>query len=86
MGADRVAELLAYLRTPGVLGRIELADRLEAVMLQEGLRTAAQARERSDLRIEDTAPRQRITCAARAGNSDVPEDIVADDAAAMPRN
>jgi ATP-dependent helicase/DNAse subunit B len=44
------AELLAYLRTPGVLGRIELADRLEATVLQEGLRTAAQARERSDLR------------------------------------
>jgi ATP-dependent helicase/DNAse subunit B len=44
------AELLAYLRTPGVLARIELADRLEEVVLQEGLRTAAQARERSDLR------------------------------------
>lgn len=44
------AELLAYLRTPGVLTRIELADRLEATVLQEGLRTAAQARERSELR------------------------------------
>jgi ATP-dependent helicase/DNAse subunit B len=44
------AELLAYLRTPGVLARLELADRLEATVLQEGLRTAAQARERSSLR------------------------------------
>lgn len=44
------AELLAYLRTPGVVGRIELVDRLEAVVLQEGLRTAAEARELSDLR------------------------------------
>jgi ATP-dependent helicase/DNAse subunit B len=44
------ADLLSYLRTPGVLTRIELADRLEATVLQEGLRTAAQARERSELR------------------------------------
>lgn len=45
------AELVAYLRTPGVLGRIELADRLEATVMREALHTAAQAREQSDLRL-----------------------------------
>ncbi len=44
-------ELLCYLRTPGVLRQIELADRLEAIVMREGLRTAGQARERSDLRL-----------------------------------
>jgi ATP-dependent helicase/DNAse subunit B len=42
---DAVADdLLAWLRTPGVLQRPELADRLEARARQEGARTAAAAR------------------------------------------
>jgi ATP-dependent helicase/DNAse subunit B len=39
-------DLLAYLRTPGVLQRPEVADGLEAEVRRSGLRTAAQARER----------------------------------------
>jgi ATP-dependent helicase/DNAse subunit B len=40
------SDLLAYLRTPGVLQRPEVADALEAAVRRDGLRTAAQARER----------------------------------------
>ena len=42
----RAADLLAYLRTPGRLQAPEIADGLEADMRREGLRTAAQARQR----------------------------------------
>src|SRR5437764_2215425 len=45
------AELLCYLRTPGVLRQPELADRLEATVMRKGLRTAAEARQQSDLRL-----------------------------------
>jgi RecB family exonuclease len=45
------ADLLAYLRTPGLFERVELVDRLEVTVLREGLRAAAEARERSDLRL-----------------------------------
>jgi ATP-dependent helicase/DNAse subunit B len=44
-------ELISYLRTPGVLKRIELADRVEATVLREGLRTVAEARDRCQLRL-----------------------------------
>ncbi len=44
-------ELISYLRTPGVLKRIELADLVEATVLREGLRTAAEARDRCKLRL-----------------------------------
>ncbi len=44
------ADLVAYARTPGALNRPELADRLEATVRREGLRTAAEARERTGLR------------------------------------
>ncbi|MGH2916355.1 MAG: PD-(D/E)XK nuclease family protein [Solirubrobacteraceae bacterium] len=40
-----VQDLLAYLRTPGVLQVAEIADGLEAQALRSGARTAAQARE-----------------------------------------
>jgi ATP-dependent helicase/DNAse subunit B len=40
------ADLLAYLRTPGVLERPEVADALDADVRRGGLRTATQARER----------------------------------------
>jgi ATP-dependent helicase/DNAse subunit B len=42
----RPADLLAYLRTPGRLQAPEIADGLDAEVRREGLRTAAQARER----------------------------------------
>jgi ATP-dependent helicase/DNAse subunit B len=42
----RAADLLAYLRTPGRLDTPEIADGLDADVRREGLRTAAQARER----------------------------------------
>jgi ATP-dependent helicase/DNAse subunit B len=44
--AARPGDLLDYLRAPGVLERIEVADRLEAEIRQGGLTTAAQARRR----------------------------------------
>ena len=42
----RPADLLAYLRTPGLLQTPEIADGLDAEVRRRGLRTAAQARER----------------------------------------
>ena len=42
----RATDLLAYLRTPGRLETPEIADGLDADVRREGLRTAAQARER----------------------------------------
>jgi ATP-dependent helicase/DNAse subunit B len=45
-GEARAADLLAYLRTPGRLDTPEIADGLDAGVRREGLRTAAQARER----------------------------------------
>jgi ATP-dependent helicase/DNAse subunit B len=45
-GEARAADLLAYLRTPGRLDTPEIADGLDADVRREGLRTAAQARER----------------------------------------
>ncbi len=45
-GESRAADLLAYLRTPGLLETPEIADGLDADVRRAGLRTAAQARER----------------------------------------
>ncbi|HEY2319087.1 MAG TPA: PD-(D/E)XK nuclease family protein [Solirubrobacteraceae bacterium] len=44
-GDARAADLLAYLRTPGLLQTRAIADRLDADVRRMGLRTAAQARE-----------------------------------------
>jgi RecB family exonuclease len=52
-------DLLTYLRTPGVLERPELADALEADVLREGLRTAAQARERLGWELDELAALRR---------------------------
>ena len=46
-------DLLTYLRSPGLLERPELADRLEVEIRQEGLRTAAQARARLGWELEE---------------------------------
>ncbi len=63
LGEDEAtaADLVAYIRTPGVLPSSR-ADELEAVVRKEGLRTAAEARERSGLRFGEldalrTSPR-----------------------------
>jgi RecB family exonuclease len=45
-GSAGAQDLLDYLRAPGLLERPEIADALEADIRHEGLRTAAQARER----------------------------------------
>jgi ATP-dependent helicase/DNAse subunit B len=42
--AGEVADLLAWLRAPGLLVRLELADRLEAKARREGVSSAARAR------------------------------------------
>ncbi|MGA2925413.1 MAG: hypothetical protein ABSG43_05365, partial [Solirubrobacteraceae bacterium] len=46
-------ELVDYLRAPGVLERIELADALEATIRREGVRTAAAARDRLGWTLEE---------------------------------
>ncbi len=53
--AAGAGELLAYLRTPGVLAEAELADRVEAMVRRKGMREAAQALERSGLRLAEIA-------------------------------
>ncbi len=50
-----VDELLAYLRTPGVLAEPEVADRVEAMVRRKGIRDAAQALKRSELRLAEIA-------------------------------
>ncbi len=45
----RATDVLRYLRTPGILRRAELADRLEAQILREGLTTATEAGDRLNL-------------------------------------
>jgi ATP-dependent helicase/DNAse subunit B len=44
------SELIAYLRTPGVYDRV---DEAEAIVLRDGIRTAAEARERLNLRLRE---------------------------------
>jgi ATP-dependent helicase/DNAse subunit B len=51
--AARAANLLAYLRAPGVLERPELADGLEAELGQAGVTTAAGARQRLGWRLAE---------------------------------
>jgi ATP-dependent helicase/DNAse subunit B len=61
LGEDEAGagDLLAYLRTPGVLERPELADAVEADVLREGLRTAGQARERLGWELDELAALRR---------------------------
>jgi ATP-dependent helicase/DNAse subunit B len=46
-------DLLTYLRTPGLLSRPEVADRVEATVRREGLRSAEEAIARSGLRFAE---------------------------------
>jgi superfamily I DNA/RNA helicase/RecB family exonuclease len=65
LGEEAVAEdLLAYLRSPGVMREPQVADGLEAEVRREGLRSAAQARERLDFRLEEI---DALAAAADAG-------------------
>ena len=71
-------DLLAYLRTPGLLQRPELADRLETRVRQEGARDAETARvlweeERWALEAID-----RVRGAQRRGGADLPERLAAE--------
>ena len=43
-GQARPEDLLDYVRAPGLLARPEIADRLEARIRREGVRTVARAR------------------------------------------
>ncbi len=47
------ADLLGYLRTPGLLSKLEVADHVEAVARREGLRSAAEVAAISDLRLAE---------------------------------
>jgi len=52
-GVASAEDLLGYLRTPGLLERVEVADALEAEVRRDGLGSAAQARERLGWRLEE---------------------------------
>jgi ATP-dependent helicase/DNAse subunit B len=93
-GAD---ELVRYLRTPGLLEHPEVVDALEAAILREGLRTAAQARERlgwtlgeldslrdaDDLGQELLRQARRLLAAPRRGRAAVLSDAEELDARAL---
>jgi RecB family exonuclease len=67
VGAASLADLLAWLRAPGLLERVELADRLEQLALAAGVRDAASARrlwEREHWPLEAI---DRVSAAARRG-------------------
>ncbi|MEA2222339.1 MAG: hypothetical protein QOH83_715 [Solirubrobacteraceae bacterium] len=71
-------DLLAYLRTPGLLQHAELADRLETRARQEGARTADAARalweqERWTLEAID-----RVRAAQQRGGVELPERLMAE--------
>jgi ATP-dependent helicase/DNAse subunit B len=53
--SGRAADLIAYLRTPGVLERPELADRLEREIRRRGIRGAEQARRALGLELPELA-------------------------------
>jgi ATP-dependent helicase/DNAse subunit B len=80
------SQLIAYLRTPGVYDR---ADEAEATVLREGIRTAAEARERLGLRLGEMdqfdVERQarRLLAAPRKGAAAVLTDDEQLDAAAL---
>jgi ATP-dependent helicase/DNAse subunit B len=52
-GRASAADLLSYLRTPGVLDQPETADEVEATVRRAGIRTAAQALAKSPLRLPE---------------------------------
>ncbi len=63
------ADLLAYLRTPGVLERTEVADRLEATLRRGGLWRFADARERLGWRLEEIDELRRDPLGALEGQA-----------------
>src|SRR5205085_6848274 len=52
-GAATAQDLIDYLRTPGLLDRPEVIDRLELEVRRSGLRTAEQARERLNFDVDE---------------------------------
>ncbi|MFL5890289.1 MAG: PD-(D/E)XK nuclease family protein [Solirubrobacteraceae bacterium] len=67
LGGGEVADLLAWLRAPGVLDRPELADGLEARLRREGARDGATARKRFEERHFPLDELDRTADAAAAG-------------------
>jgi ATP-dependent helicase/DNAse subunit B len=63
----RAEDLLDYLRAPGLLERIEVADGLEAEVRREGLSSAAQARARLGWKLEEID--------ALRASDDLPRDL-----------
>jgi ATP-dependent helicase/DNAse subunit B len=62
----RAGDLLAYLRTPGLLDTPEIADGLDAQVRRDGLRTARQARERLGWELTELDELARASDPARA--------------------
>jgi ATP-dependent helicase/DNAse subunit B len=67
----RAADLLAWLRTPGVLRRPELADALEVAARQAGVRTAREARGLWEAEHWTLAAVERVRAAERRGPGDL---------------
>ena len=65
-------DLLAYLRAPGLLHTPEVADALEADVRREGLRTAAQARERLGWEFDELDELAAAAESPRPGRRPVP--------------
>ncbi|MGI8730989.1 MAG: PD-(D/E)XK nuclease family protein [Solirubrobacteraceae bacterium] len=70
-----VDDLLAWLRTPGVLRRSQLADRLEARARQTGARSAAQARELWEAEHWTLAAIDRVRAAWERGGAELLDQL-----------
>jgi ATP-dependent helicase/DNAse subunit B len=67
VGDASIADLLSWLRAPGLLQRVELADRLEAHALRNGVRDAAAARALWEAEHWPLDTIDRVASSARAG-------------------
>ncbi len=74
----RAEDLLAYLRTPGLLTRPELADRLETQARKEGVRTADGVRELWQRRRWTLAAIDRVRAAQERGGAELAERLAAE--------
>jgi ATP-dependent helicase/DNAse subunit B len=74
-GAD---DLIAYLRTPGLLQRAELADRLETRARREGARTADAVRALWERQHWPLAAIDRVRGAQAAGGAELAEQLAAE--------
>ena len=78
LGDGTADDLIAYLRSPGLLQRPELADRLETRARQEGARSADAARALWEQERWTLAAIDRVRGAQRRGGAELPERLAAE--------